>query len=169
MKNSSIAEFQAKQDLFNELAGKADKYSYDDLFNQYLLIVEEGYHEGKEAFEQDNAVKLLDSFVDTLFVVLGALQKMKNAGFDVEGAMQQVADDNLSKFPIDTFEMLSTVEKYNNEGIQVSVRRIGEFYVIQNKATGKILKPIGFKQTDLSKYCPYKTITGIGDERNSDE
>ena len=168
-KQSVIAEFQQKQDLFNILAGKSESYSYEDLFNQYLLIVEEGCNEGKEAFEQDNAVMLLDSFVDALFVVLGGLQKLKNAGFDVDGAMLQVANDNMSKFPMNKDIMLRTVEKYEEQGITVKVKKDQDYYIIQNKETGKILKPVNFKSTDLSKYCPYKTISGIGSEEFCDD
>lgn len=38
-------------------------------------IVEEGCVEGQDAFNENDAVKLLDSLIDNLFVTLGALQK----------------------------------------------------------------------------------------------
>lgn len=158
----SITEFRNKQNLFNLISGGADAYSGSDLYNQYKLIVEEGADEGQEAFEDDNAVKLLDSFVDTLFVTLGALQKLEAAGFDVDGAMLQVANDNLTKFPKDMNVVNATIEKYKAQGINaVCFERLGS-YVIMNSETSKVLKPTNFVSTDLSRYCPVKKISEIG-------
>ena len=157
----SILDFQQAVDLFNTVAGNSSKYNTEALSNQQRLVSEEAHYEALEAFKEDNAVKLLDACIDGLYVLLGQLQKLQAAGFDVHGAMQQVAEDNLSKFPTEQQVAVDSCKKYEKEGIKASYKYSCGRYVVYNTETGKVLKPVTFKSTDLSEYCPVKKISEI--------
>ena len=94
----SISTFKRSADKFNTISGSAQKTSAVDIMNQIKLMQEET-EETTEAYKQGDITGVLDGCVDVLYVTLGLLQKLQNAGVDTEGAMKQVAQDNLKKFP----------------------------------------------------------------------
>ena len=157
----SILDFQQAVNLFNTIAGNSSKCNAEALSIQQRLVSEEAHYEALEAFKEDDAVKLLDACIDGLYVLLGQLQKLQAAGFDAAAAMKQVAEDNLSKFPVDAQVATNSCKKYEKEGIKTSYKYSYGRYVVYNTETGKVLKPVTFKSTDLSKYCPVKKISEI--------
>lgn len=157
----SILDFKQAVDLFNVIASNSSKYNAEALSNQQRLVSEEAHYEALEAFREDNAVKLLDACIDGLYVLLGQLQKLQAAGFEVAASMKQVAEDNLSKFPVDAQVAIDSCKKYEKEGVEVAYKYSNGRYVVYNTETGKVLKPVTFKSTDLSKYCPVKKISEI--------
>ena len=160
-KDYTIQDFYSGVKLFNCIAGNTEKVNKEKLEAQQKLISEEAHFEALEAFAEDDAVKLLDSCIDGLYVLLGQLQKLELAGFDVQGAMKQVQDDNMSKFTEDEDVAIKSCFKYQNSGTEACyTKRLGKFVVLNSK-TGKVLKPITFKSTDLSQYSPVKKISEI--------
>ncbi len=157
----TIQDFYSGVKLFNCTAGNTEEVNKEKLEAQQKLISEEAHKEALEAFAEDDAVKLLDSCIDGLYVLLGQLQKLELAGFDVQGAMKQVQEDNLSKFTEDEDVAIKSCFKYQNSGVEACyTKRLGKFVVLNSK-TGKVLKPITFKSTDLSQYSPVKKISEI--------
>ena len=85
-----IQDFEHDQDTFNLIAGTANLTDRTGLTNQLLLIKEE-MDEISQGLRNNDKVEVLDGAIDTLFVVLGFMQKLKMAGFKTYEAMQLVA------------------------------------------------------------------------------
>lgn len=153
--NYTIANFKHDADIFNDISGQSSKVLTKDLMNQYALIVEE-VSEIEDGFDNKCLVELLDGVVDTLYVTLGMLQKLKNLGVDTEGALQRVAEDNLKKFTPCKDVMADTVTWFSNEGFNVMVTYNTEHcvWVIKNPNTNKVYKPIDFNSTSLEDFVP---------------
>lgn len=145
-----IRDFEEDQDKFNLISGAAYRYNKVDLNNQLLLIKEE-VDEIAKGIREDNEVEILDGAVDTLFVVLGFIQKLKMAGFLTYEAMQRVAKNNLTKFPKDTKTVLKSIEHYREQGINCTAEYNEEFdcYVIRDQ-NDKVRKPLGYTSVDIS-------------------
>ena len=157
----TLQDFYLGVKLFNDIADNSTKLTMQDLANQQKLISEEAHYEACKAFEDDDAVQLLDSVIDGLYVVLGQLQKLSLLGFDVQQAMKQVQEDNMQKFPTDEQVAIESIEMYKKAGQEVAYKQVQGRFVLYNTRTGKVLKPKGFKPTDLSKYCPVKKISDV--------
>lgn len=149
-----LNEFYESVKLFNDLAGNTD-VSIKGFKNQVKLIFEEGVKEAEEALKEKSTVKMLDSTVDALYVVLGNLQKLEALGCDIEGAIKQVCNDNLTKFPFEAEVAQASVLHYNAQNIHVSYTYNAKHkrYIIKD-SNGKVRKPLGFTSTDLTKYVP---------------
>jgi hypothetical protein len=156
----SILDFQNDADLFNDISGSASACTKKDIGNQIALMQEE-VQETYDAYVKGDLVETLDGCIDTLYVTLGLLQKLNNLGIDTEGAMQQVALDNLQKFPISEMVAKKTVKMYSEKGIEVISKYdvLHDVYVIKDM-NDKVKKPLGFMPTNLSQYvfvnCYYK-------------
>jgi len=150
----SIENFEEHQDLFNLIAGTANKTDKKDINNQLQLINEE-VGEIAQALRDNNSVELLDGAIDSLFVVLGLIQKLKMKGFITYEAMQRVAENNLSKFPTDYAIVLKTIEHYRQQGIDCHYEYLEEYgrYVIRDR-NNKVRKPVGYVAVDLSDCVP---------------
>ena len=150
----TVLNLQQDADKFNDISGSAQKTTKDDIKNQ-IVLMEEEVKETFNDFEANNIVGVLDGCIDTLYVTLGLLQKLKNLGVDTDGAMKQVAEDNLSKFPSSLQEAIDSIIIYQNQGTNVSMEQNKEHrvYVLKDQ-NDKVRKPLGFVGTDLSKYVP---------------
>lgn len=139
---------------FNTIAGSTNT-DYKSFKNQVALIYEEGVKEAEEALRDGSVVKMLDSVVDALYVVMGNLQRLELMGCDIQGAIKQVCTDNISKFPSDEEIAAKTVLHYNKQNINASWEYNEDYrrYVIKDE-NKKVRKPVGFTSTDLSKYVP---------------
>ena len=157
----TLQDFYLGVKLFNDIADNSTKLTMQDLANQQKLISEDAHYEACEAFEDDDAVQLLDSVIDGLYVVLGQLQKLSLLGFDVQQAMKQVQEDNMQKFPTDEQVAIESVEMYKKAGQEVAYKQVQGRFVLYNTRTGKVLKPKGFKPTDLSNFCCVKIISDL--------
>lgn len=146
---------------FNELSGQASKLDKGAIWNQFKLIAEET-DELHEAVETNNAVEALDACVDIMYVLVGMMQKLEALGMDVTGAMKQVADDNLTKFPSSKEVAELTQDMYNKQGIETTIAYNDKFnrWVI-NDTNAKVRKPIDFTSTNLTKYVPEKLQGGF--------
>ena len=150
----TIQDFQIDQDAFNEISGQAFKTTKQDIENQLKLIYEE-VGETRDAIRDNNVVGTLDGLVDTLYVTLGALQKLKNLGVDTDGAMRQVAEDNLSKFTDEEEIANNSMRDYFEKGTKVRTEYNAKYrvFVIKDE-NDKVRKPLDFVSTELSKYVP---------------
>ena len=157
----TLQDFYLGVKLFNDIADNSTKLTMQDLANQQKLISEEAHYEACKAFEEDDAVQLLDSVIDGLYVVLGQLQKLSLLGFDVQQAMKQVQEDNMQKFPTDEQVATESIEMYKKAGQEVAYKQVQGRFVLYNTRTGKVLKPKGFKPTDLSNFCRVKIISDL--------
>lgn len=83
---------------FNTIAGSATT-DYKAFKTQIALIYEEGVKEAEEALEENSVVKMLDSVVDALYVVMGNLQRLELMGCDINGAIKQVCKRQRRKIP----------------------------------------------------------------------
>lgn len=160
MKN--LFDFYSQVKEFNQKVGnKFHEYGTLDYWrameNQSNLMVEES-NEGVEAAQLNNAVESLDALCDEFFVWAWKLAMHEKAGYDVEGALQAVCDNNATKhydsyfLAVESKELLE--EKYDEEMfIETSVVNGVPFYSVKN-SKGKTMKPKNFVSVDLSKFVP---------------
>lgn len=148
MQDETLVEFNYAVQLFNVIAGTSVK-TFSDLKSQVLVNSEEA-KEIQDAFDDRDAMKVLDGAVDNLYTCLGLLQRLESLGFDTDKAMQQVAENNLSKFiPED-----STLDLPKDQFSVMAQFVDGEkYYVIKDK-NGKVRKPKGYVSVDLSDCLP---------------
>lgn len=139
---------------FNNIAGNND-VSIKGFKTQQRNVYEECVKEVEEALNENNPVKLLDGVVDGLYVVFGQLAKLEALGCNIEGAIQQVCSDNLSKFPSKEEDVQKSILHYNSQNINVNYTYNANYdcYVIKDSNL-KIRKPWNFVSTDLTKYVP---------------
>lgn len=144
---------------FNDMAGQFDTNPIDGVNLQLDLIFEEFCDETIKAFERGcnaiayykdkqeaskQAVNLLDGVCDTFVVVAGLMQKLQNAGFDVEQALLRVTDNNLSKF--------TTKADYNwasQQGYEVNYDETYHRFSYRD-SNGKLRKSFDYKSVDIS-------------------
>ena len=143
---------------FNDMAGQFDTNPIDGVNLQLDLIFEEFCDETIKAFERGcnaiayykdkqeaskQAVNLLDGVCDTFVVVAGLMQKLQNAGFDVEQALLRVTDNNLSKF--------TTKADYNwasQQGYEVNYDETYHRFSYRD-SNGKLRKSFDYKSVDI--------------------
>jgi predicted HAD superfamily Cof-like phosphohydrolase len=119
--------------IFEELAEMVD--SFNDVgwgaVSHYLNTIAErfksGDYDGQFTLDSFDREEYLDAAVDIAVVSVGAGIAI---GSDIIGAANEVADNNLSKFPIID----------------------GEYTVLKNPETGKIMKPDTYQPVSLAKF-----------------
>jgi predicted HAD superfamily Cof-like phosphohydrolase len=90
----------------------------------YIGLIEEEFNELSEAIRHCDDVEQLDALVDILVVTIGAIRA---AGWDGEGAWQEVMRTNFAKIDPDTGK-------------------------VRKREDGKVLKPEGWQAPELVKY-----------------
>jgi predicted HAD superfamily Cof-like phosphohydrolase len=109
--------------------------SNEDQFKLYLKLIKEEYNELLEAqglnqnldrigYLPVDKVETLDALIDIMVVTVGALQSL---GVDAEGAWKEVMSTNFAKI----------------DSLTGRVRK---------REDGKVLKPVGWRPPELSKY-----------------
>lgn len=149
-----LNQFYESVKQFNNLAGNND-VSIKGFKNQQRLIYEEMIKETEEAIHKNDVVKLLDGVVDGLYVAFGQLAKLQSLGCDIKGAIKQVCEDNMRKYPQNEEEAQKSILHYNSQNINVNYTYNPEYsrYVIKD-SNQKIRKPYNFVATDLTQYVP---------------
>ena len=94
-----------------------------DQFDLYLKLILEEVSELRTAVDDNDLVEQLDALIDIMVVTVGAVQSL---GVDGEGAWKEVMSTNFAK--------------------------IGEDGKVRKREDGKILKPVGWRPPELSKY-----------------
>lgn len=141
---------------FNSISGSIQETSLES-FSGQLSFIREEFNELEEAFDNSDNVEALDACVDILVTVMGYMQKMQyTTGANIAYAMDLIAENNLSKYPKDRAVAEQTVEFYKQNGTEtyISYNEDYQVYVIRDKLTGKVKKPVGFEPVDLSVCFP---------------
>ena len=152
----SSYDLYSKTLRFNTLAGKLAHVTMQDVLNQEKRITEE-YKEFIFSLQNGNAVGALDGLIDMLVTCHGALQQMQVLGCDVQGAMQTVAEDNISKFPTNAGVAYKTRDYYAEQGINVTVQQADGCFVIKDE-NQKVRKPFGYRPLDLSQFVSERAV-----------
>lgn len=140
---------------FNDIGGKSKQCSWQDMRNQQKILQSE-VTELTDGLNAEDQKETLDGILDVLVVAFGQLAKLREAGYDVDTAMQRVADNNLSKFirGFDNPAVKATVEKYKQEDVAATYDTIYDCWVVKRSTDDKILKPVGFVDVDISDCLP---------------
>jgi hypothetical protein len=136
---------------FNDIAGNLTNVTVDKIAAQMKVVVEE-INELKDAFENKDAVELLDGACDGFVTLMGLIQQMKRAGFKVDVALKRVCENNLEKFPdylMDTEEH----DIYKEKGWKVDFHMGYGCCVIKDQNL-KVRKPVGFQSVVLDDLVP---------------
>ena len=141
----NMEEFYESVEEFNNICGNLQGDMVQLVDNQIGYQFEE-LTETIDAFEKQDAVELLDGAIDSLYIVVGLLQKLESAGFNVREAMKRVAENNLSKFP-------DTCGFPYNKDFSVSYNEKYGRWIIKD-GSGKVRKPDNFVPVDLSDCVP---------------
>jgi len=147
---------------FNMAAGCVDHKNdtsewWDSVQLQCKLLVEEAT-EAYTACKLEDKVELLDGAVDTLVIAFRLVDMLEKAGYDVADAFFAINKNNDSKVFDSFFEAIrksAELEERDGKEHNVATAYVAgvEKYTIRNNYN-KIVKPIGFKGVDLTKYCP---------------
>lgn len=127
--------------IFNTLAGNLDNVDKNSIALQ-LDLQQEEYIETVDAFDNKDAIELVDGAIDQIVVGLGLLQKLEAAGVNVEDAFTRINQNNLSKFSDSILSQPpNTTAEFNKRW---------EKWVFKDKNTGKVKKPLDFSPVELS-------------------
>ena len=96
----------------------------EDQYAMYLNLIDEEHHELMVAYGQSDRVEELDALIDILVVTIGAIH---SAGFDAEGAWNEVMKTNFAKIDLDTGK-------------------------VRKREDGKVLKPDGWVAPNLTPF-----------------
>ena len=149
-----LDNFAANVWNFNEIAGNNLDTSLASFEAQQKCLVEE-VQEISEGIANKDVEEILDGVVDTLYVAIGMLHKLKEMGINVEEAMKRIGENNLSKYPeYSDYVIDSTIALYDKKGVKInySVTQspLDDFKVVVFKdENGKIRKPFGFESVTL--------------------
>ena len=106
-------------------ATACDQPPSEDNYKMYIDLIDEEHNvELKEALESGDRVEQLDALVDILVVTMGAIRA---AGWDAEGAWNEVMRTNFAKIDSDTGKVIK-------------------------RADGKVLKPEGWQPPQLAQF-----------------
>ena len=124
---------------------------------QSKLLVEEST-ETISAISHGDMVELLDGAVDTFVILSKLLDMLEKAGFDVEGGIQQIIDNNQKKIFNSYYEACEAKEKLEQRDdleyyVETATLNGLSFYTVR-RADGKIAKPIGFVAVELKEFVP---------------
>ena len=95
-----------------------------DQFDLYVKLIKEEVGELQVAIDNNDLVEQLDALIDIMVVTVGAVQSL---GADGEGAWKEVMSTNFAKI----------------DSLTGRVRK---------REDGKVLKPVGWRPPELSKY-----------------
>lgn len=150
-----VFEFVSDVNNFNYFAGKVEKpLSYKSLKNQVDRIEEELNELRYKGVLDMNQKEILDGIVDVLVTAFGFAQLLEANGYDVAGAMQKVASNNMTKI-LDDFELANnTVKMYQEECIECHIKNVEDCFVVLRRYDDKVMKPIGYIPVDLKDCLP---------------
>lgn len=148
---------------FNLVAGNKylhfDDISFLQVVKRQVALIAEECKELEEAVAVEDWTEVADAVCDIRVVSDWLQELLYQAGFDMESAMEAVAENNMSKLFKTYSEALETKEYYEEEKnlsvyIESKFYKGKDYFVVKNAETGKILKPKGFVSVDLTKFVP---------------
>jgi predicted HAD superfamily Cof-like phosphohydrolase len=112
------------QAKFMNACGQTVGSRNQDQFDLYFKLIHEEVEELQTAVDNNDRVEQLDALIDIMVVTVGAVQSL---GVDGEGAWKEVMSTNFAKI----------------DSLTGRVRK---------REDGKVLKPVGWRPPELSKY-----------------
>lgn len=146
----NIEQRYKEVETFNKIAGNLDNVSVDKLKAQMKVFIEEA-KETEDAFENKDAVELLDGICDSFVTLAGLMQMAEKAGFKVDEALKRVNENNLSKFP--TYVTLKAKQEYDANGWHQFFDTDYHCWILKD-SNGKIRKPVGFVPVVIDDLAP---------------
>ena len=126
-----------------------------DLVKLRSDLINEEVSEYTEAVEQNNFIEIIDALTDILYVVYGA---GASYGIDMDKAFDLVHKSNMSKLCTSEEEARLTVEHYRSDDRYDSPAyrkgENGDYWVVYNESSGKILKSINYKPVKFDSILP---------------
>lgn len=146
---------------WNEVMQNAPELCDDEgtlakILRQSAFVVEEAKEIQDGALAGD-VQEMLDGHLDTRFVNDQIGVYLESLGINLEKAWVEVCRSNNSKFSTDLEMMEDSADYYmEHGGIETVVVEspIKGTFVLKNKNTGKIMKPLGFSEPNLRKFIP---------------
>lgn len=140
--------------ISNEIAGQHTKLTQQDFKNQVEIIRSE-FQELVDAIEAKDNLEILDGAVDLLVTAFGMIRKLKEAGFNVDHAMEKVGINNLTKFPTSLTVVDDSVKMYAEKGVTIKpvFNHIYDRWALMDEGD-KYKKPITYKNVDLTDCLP---------------
>jgi len=145
--------------VFNYLAGNCDEeFTFEQFRNQASRVLEEG-QEAYDGANEQNIIECVDGGNDVIVTAFGLLERLTDV-VDLEGAFNEVLNNNLAKFTDDEAIAATWARFYEDTGIATyltshKVLMDGEaklFYGVKRKSDNKLLKPPGHPKPNLEKY-----------------
>lgn len=155
----NIEDHYADVYSFNNIAGNFENVDEASLAAQVKVVVEE-VKELEKAFAEKNSIELLDGVCDAFVTVAGLMQKMQEAGFDVNKGLTRVCTNNLSKYVNSDDITDNEMREYSNRGWSVDYNMEYDCYVLKDE-NGKIRKPDGFVPVVLDDLVPKGFFGGV--------
>ena len=156
MKTNAISKFYEECHKFNDVAGKLDGLTIRDVHSQLALIKEE-LDETFHDYQVEDYEGVLDGCSDLMVTVAGFCLILEKLGFDVDGALLETANNNLTKFieGSDCDLVDKTIQHYKDQGIETEAvyNSDHDLFVIKDK-NNKIRKPLGFVSNSLVQFLP---------------
>jgi predicted HAD superfamily Cof-like phosphohydrolase len=112
------------QKQFMEACGQTTGQFNESQFSLYTNLIKEEFEELQDGVKLNDRVEILDALMDIIVVTVGAAHSL---GVDVEGAWQEVVDNNNSKIDKETGK-------------------------VRKREDGKILKPDGWQPPNFEQY-----------------
>jgi predicted HAD superfamily Cof-like phosphohydrolase len=112
------------QAKFMNACGQSVGNRNQEQFDLYVKLIKEEVGELQVAIDNNDLVEQLDALIDIMVVTVGAVQSL---GADGEGAWKEVMSTNFAKI----------------DSLTGRVRK---------REDGKVLKPVGWRPPELSKY-----------------
>lgn len=122
--NNMTIEIIKDQETFMQACDQTVESYNEDQYNMYLALIREEFDELQEALIVDDRAEQLDALIDILVVTIGAIH---SAGFDAQGAWNEVMNTNFAKINPDTGK-------------------------VDKREDGKVLKPADWKEPELNPY-----------------
>lgn len=127
----------------------------DAIENQAKRVLEEA-QETIDACKAGDIEGVLDGIVDVQVTALPLISMGKAYGFDVDGALIEVADNNLTKVTTSYIRAVESVAKYGEGSVYIDEQPYMDriYFSIKRKSDDKYLKPVGYESVSLEKYLP---------------
>lgn len=159
--DSNLTNFQKVQN-FNKCFG-VERYETPQLNackeNLKLVhfrmgLIYEELKELEEAIKTNDFEEVVDALSDIMYVVYGMGDCL---GVDLDKTFQIVHSSNMTKLCKTEEEAIETVNWYKQNKLDVYPdpdykKGNGDYYVVYNKSTGKVLKSIKYLPADLGEY-----------------
>ena len=124
--------------------------SNPELTKLRMDLITEECREFVEAVDNHDFTEMVDALADILYVVYGAGASF---GVDLNKAFDIVHKSNMSKVCKTEEEAQETVEWYRENKLDVydspAYRKSGDYWVVYNKSSGKVLKSINYQRVNF--------------------